>query len=444
MADETYLHRKGLTYWYIRAIPEKYRGWMKEPDTGKANFRRNLKTSDLVKAQLGRLTANAEFETAMALAKRLATDETYGEREFRRWQADAFRSQAEREADPDMTSFILHEAQRVAREDIEPRLGEQAALAFLARAEGRKGVEIDEHLERWIAEEKVTLGVSDKRRYVVGSLANWRATLRVGDITRETARAFVEEVLAKDRAPGTVNGYLGVLTTYWNWMMAQDYIPEGQEPWSKFRRKKGRRKPGEQERAFTAEEIRALLSPGPERPDLRDAMLMAALTGARIEEIATLKASDVDLKGMTLHLPGTKTDAAERTIPLHPSLKATFERRVESKDKAVWVFDELPERSADDPKGRGSAISKAFTRHRRSAGVDAKVDGKRRALTNFHSFRRWFVTEAERAGAPPHVIMSIVGHKRPGMTLGVYSGGPDLEAQMRKVVEAVKLPAGVL
>ena len=76
--------------------------------------------------------------------------------------------------------------------------------------------------------------------------------------------------------------------------------------------------------------------------------------------------------------------------------------------------------------------------------MDAKVDRKRRVLTNFHSFRRWFITEAEWAGAPPHVIMSIVGHKHPGMTLGVYSGGPDLESQMRAVVEAVKLPVGVL
>jgi len=169
-----------------------------------------------------------------------------------------------------------------------------------------------------------------------------------------------------------------------------------------------------------------------------------ALTGARIEEIATLKVSDVDLKAMTLHLPGTKTEAAERTIPFHPALKATFQGRMKGKNTATWVSDELPERKDGDPKGRSAVISKAFTRHRRSAGVDAKVDGKRRALTNFHSFRRWFITEAERAGAPPHVIMSIVGHKRPGMTLGAYSGGPDLEAQMRKVVEAVKLPAGVV
>ena len=174
------------------------------------------------------------------------------------------------------------------------------------------------------------------------------------------------------------------------------------------------------------------------------ARVTGPLTGARIEEIATLKVSDLDLKAMTLHLPGTKTEAAERTIPFHPALKATFQGRMKGKNTATWVSDELPERKDGDPKGRSAVISKAFTRHRRSAGVDAKVDGKRRALTNFHSFRRWFITEAERAGAPPHVIMSIVGHKRPGMTLGAYSGGPDLEAQMRKVVEAVKLPAGVV
>jgi integrase len=223
-------------------------------------------------------------------------------------------------------------------------------------------------------------------------------------------------------------------------MVDQRFLPETTtNPWPRFRRKKDRAKPGEQERGFTTEELKAIFAE-PIRRDVRDAALMGALTGARIEEIAALKVSDVDLKAMTLHLPGTKTDAAERTTPLHPSLKTTFEGRMKGKEKAAWVFDELPERKDGDPKGRSTVISKAFTRHRRSAGVD----GKRRALTNFHSFRRWFITEAERAGAPPHVIMSIVGHKRPGMTLGVYSGGPDLESQMRAVFEAVKLPARVL
>jgi hypothetical protein len=38
-----------------------------------------------------------------------------------------------------------------------------------------------------------------------------------------------------------------------------------------------------------------------------------------------------------------------------------------------------------------------------------------------------------------HIIAVVVGHKRTGMTLGRYSGGPLLE-QARRCVEAVKLP----
>lgn len=62
---------------------------------------------------------------------------------------------------------------------------------------------------------------------------------------------------------------------------------------------------------------------------------------------------------------------------------------------------------------------------------------------DFHSFRRWFVTAAERAGQPPHVISAVVGHEagRGGMTLGTYSGGPSA-VQLAGVVEAVRLPNG--
>jgi hypothetical protein len=39
-----------------------------------------------------------------------------------------------------------------------------------------------------------------------------------------------------------------------------------------------------------------------------------------------------------------------------------------------------------------------------------------------------------------HIIAVVVGHKRSGMTLGRYSGGPLLE-QVRRCVEAVRLPS---
>jgi integrase len=72
-------------------------------------------------------------------------------------------------------------------------------------------------------------------------------------------------------------------------------------------------------------------------------------------------------------------------------------------------------------------------------GVEEVVRGRRRSLVNFHSFRRYFITKAEQADQMEHIIAVVVGHKRTGMTLGRYSGGPLLE-QARRCVEAVKLP----
>lgn len=71
------------------------------------------------------------------------------------------------------------------------------------------------------------------------------------------------------------------------------------------------------------------------------------------------------------------------------------------------------------------------------------VPGKRRSLVNFHSFRRWFITKAERADQPESIIAVVVGYKRQGMTLGRYSAGPLME-QARRCVEAVQLPHPVL
>jgi integrase len=81
----------------------------------------------------------------------------------------------------------------------------------------------------------------------------------------------------------------------------------------------------------------------------------------------------------------------------------------------------------------------AVTEYRRSVGVEEVVPGRRRSLVNFHSFRRCFITKAEQADQMEHIIAVVVGHKRTGMTLGRYSGGPLLE-QARRCVEAVRLP----
>ncbi len=82
---------------------------------------------------------------------------------------------------------------------------------------------------------------------------------------------------------------------------------------------------------------------------------------------------------------------------------------------------------------------KRFSRYTRRVAVAVVVPGKRRSLTNFHSFRRWFITKAEHAGQTSTTIASVVGHQRQGETFALYSAGPSLD-QFKACVESVKLP----
>lgn len=52
---------------------------------------------------------------------------------------------------------------------------------------------------------------------------------------------------------------------------------------------------------------------------------------------------------------------------------------------------------ASPSQQRSNKAGKAFKSYREKLGVRDKVQGVRRSRVNFHSFRRWFITEAERA-----------------------------------------------
>ncbi|OCJ03437.1 hypothetical protein A6U85_28565 [Agrobacterium sp. 13-626] len=124
---------------------------------------------------------------------------------------------------------------------------------------------------------------------------------------------------------------------------------------------------------------------------------------------------------------------------MHPELLEIVKRRSKGKGPQEWLFDELV-----DERDAGDVFGKRFRQYRLKLGVDDKQPGQRRSLVNFHSFRRWFITEAERAGVAESTISSssVVGHEegRKSITLGTYSDGPAWE-QMRTCVTSVNLPA---
>ena len=259
----------------------------------------------------------------------------------------------------------------------------------------------------------------------------------IESITKRRAALFIDALpgLAGGISPVTVRKYINRLACYWKWLEAREYAAGN--VWRGIVVKAPQVLSHEKERAFTADEMRKLLS-GPATQHMHDLMRMAALSGARLDAIVDLRVGDC-VDGVFRFKP-QKKETSYRHVPIHSALREIIERRTAGKETTADIFPEWPApRKAGSLRERSFKASNAFTAYRKTVGVDATLPGRRRALTNFHSFRRWFITMAEQAGQPESIIAAVVGHKRQGMTLGGYSAGPSGE-QFRACVESVKLP----
>jgi integrase len=239
----------------------------------------------------------------------------------------------------------------------------------------------------------------------------------------------------KGLAARTIKKYVSRLNLYFAYLRSLRQITTN--PWREAVVYMPTAKNNELERPFTEQEVATLLT-GKCKQALKDVMMIAALTGARLDAVVDLKAGDIIDKKAFRFKP-QKRERGERFVPIHSDLIDIVERRLAGKEPEDDLFPEYP-CDPDKPKvERSFRASKHFTTYRRSLGVDDMVAGKRRSRVNFHSFRRWFITKAERSGSAESLIAAIVGHTRKGMTLGHYSEGPEIMAA-REAVEKVRLP----
>ncbi|BBF94216.1 tyrosine-type recombinase/integrase [Blastochloris tepida] len=258
-------------------------------------------------------------------------------------------------------------------------------------------------------------------------------------ITGKVAARFMDELhtVAGSRHPVTLQKYINRLSVYWKWLKQRSHVETN--PWADLKLPVPKTPHNELERSFTDAEVARLLQ-GSASQAMHDLMRIAALTGARLDAIVDLSIGDC-ADGAFKFKP-QKKEKQPRYVPIHSALKEIIARRTVGKAPTDDLFPEYPPpKKATSKRERSFKASTAFTTYRRSVGVADEAPGRRRSLVNFHSFRRWFITKAERAGQAEHIIASVVGHARPGMTLGRYSAGPEFE-QLRVCVEAVSLPAG--
>ena len=80
---------------------------------------------------------------------------------------------------------------------------------------------------------------------------------------------------------------------------------------------------------------------------------------------------------------------------------------------------------------RSNAIGKRFGRLKKTLGFGPEHV--------FHSIRKTVATQFENAHVPENVAADILGHDKPTMTYGVYSGGASLETRLT-AIEALSYP----
>ena len=176
---------------------------------------------------------------------------------------------------------------------------------------------------------------------------------------------------------------------------------------------------------FTPKEIAGLYKQAlNENQTLADLILIGMHTGARIEEICSLLCKDVDIKQESITIVDAKTEAGERTIPVHPYIKERIKKLIEDSTDDYLLSDLSKNKYGD----RSNAIGKRFGR--------LKTKHKFSSRYVFHSIRKTFTTMLENSGVGENLAADIVGHEKPRITYGLYSGGASLEV-MREAIKKV-------
>jgi integrase len=437
-------------------VPKKLR-----PVVGKPRLVKSLGTHDIVVARSRRWSVLAEFQRVL--------DEAQGHTGPNRaiaagleWRATLERIKAGDPAtiraqtiygdhwgpwDPDAPS---RDPQEIAVDNVKgdiERIAEDLehseARVFLDVAHGR-ATPLLHHVDAWLAEGGIKGPLrprtASQYRSDLNRLAAWAKAAGLPETVEAFNKAvvgrYITETIVRpevDRLTG--NRWISAASAYWRWMEKRGVVSS--RPWQgqSLAKAPARSREGEREkRPYTDDEMRALLagSPGEELADL---IRVAALSGMRLEEIYRLTVADC--AGGWFNVRVSKTEAGVRRVPIHSELSGTVARRSQAKPPGAFLFHEPG--GGNKNRERSAAVSKRFGRYRKAQGVHEGKEGRRASAVDFHSLRRWFITQARNAGHDRGMVAAVVGHEAGNVTDDVYSGGPS-EALRKAVVEAVRLP----
>lgn len=162
--------------------------------------------------------------------------------------------------------------------------------------------------------------------------------MRMGDIRLKQLQDIMDSI--KEKSVSTQNNLKTVFLQTFKYCMENDIIKKDYAQYVKIHQTERK---DISNKYFTEAEIKKLLANqdftavvthgkgrGTKRVEMQlvDSVIILLYTGVRIGELLSLKCSDVDIENRTIYVPGTKTEAADRKVPIHKDLIPYLEKRL--------------------------------------------------------------------------------------------------------------------
>lgn len=274
----------------------------------------------------------------------------------------------------------------------------------------------------------------DTKRRRLESLLSYLGPVEIGEITRKQLGHYVSQViLPVDRSFLTKRQWGAAIASFFAWSITRGLIEVnpalGLAGSIKDTKRGTREKLDSKRRAWNPAELLALIARAETEEGIESSLYamvsIAAYSGMRAEEIATMRLEDME-NGCFVVEEG-KTDSSIRSIPIHPSIVELVARLAGGRVSGYLI--QGMKRSGPDDK-RAHITNQRFSKRIRIWGFSDK-------RLCFHSIRKSFATALEESGCPENVAKQLLGHAKSSLSYGLYSSGVSVEV-LRSAVEKVK------
>ncbi len=245
-----------------------------------------------------------------------------------------------------------------------------------------------------------------------------RADIQITEIRRSQVAMFINQ--QDKKAPQTVQNWLTCLGSLYEYARRgyDDIAPDN--PFHGHNLEA--RATIESYQPFEPDQMQKLLDAA--EPEIRNIIIMGLFSGCRLDELASLKKSEIQtVEGVRcFYISKSKTKAGVRYVPIHSRLSAIVDEYL-SHSYGEYLFPQANKINRADGK-KGPFYSQAFTRLRRRV-LPTATDRQ-----CFHSLRGMFITCLDRAGVQETRIGSITGHteqKAKTEAFRTYSQGASME-----------------